>query len=315
MSGSTLTAFLSHATEDKDRFVLGLAERLRAKGVDVWLDKWEMVPGDSLVDKIFEEGIGGADVFLIVLSMNSVGKPWVREELNAAVVRRIEGNCRVIPVVLDDVEVPGAVKATLWQKIYDPDAYDEEFEALLRGILGVTAAPPLGSLPAYALNPELPGLSRLDSAVLTGLCEAALARQDRMVQGDAVRQVCSDNDLTPDALTESLHALDRLGLIDEARVGAALVYARVSWRGLGVFLEATRPGIGEVQRELVAHIVNTADSRVDIADLAERVGESSLVVEAVLVPYESAELLRIARFMGGRTEIRSVSPLLRRELD
>ena len=46
--------FISHASEDKDRFVLGLATKLRDSGVDAWLDKWEMLPGDSLVDKIFE---------------------------------------------------------------------------------------------------------------------------------------------------------------------------------------------------------------------------------------------------------------------
>jgi hypothetical protein len=49
--------FLSHATEDKERFVVKFAEKLRTRGVDVWLDKWEILPGDSLVDKIFEEGL------------------------------------------------------------------------------------------------------------------------------------------------------------------------------------------------------------------------------------------------------------------
>ena len=49
--------FISHASEDKERFVMNFASKLRANGVDAWLDKWEMLPGDSLVDKIFEEGI------------------------------------------------------------------------------------------------------------------------------------------------------------------------------------------------------------------------------------------------------------------
>ncbi len=48
--------FVSHASEDKDRFVTKFATKLREKGVDAWLDKWEMLPGDSLVDKFFEEG-------------------------------------------------------------------------------------------------------------------------------------------------------------------------------------------------------------------------------------------------------------------
>ena len=59
--------FLSHASEDKERFVLSFAAALRERGVDVWLDKWEILPGDSLVDKLFEEGLKEADAVLIVI--------------------------------------------------------------------------------------------------------------------------------------------------------------------------------------------------------------------------------------------------------
>lgn len=48
--------FVSQASEDKDRFVVELARRLRKSGVDSWLDQWEMKPGDSLVDKILRRG-------------------------------------------------------------------------------------------------------------------------------------------------------------------------------------------------------------------------------------------------------------------
>src|SRR5712691_12860113 len=51
--------FLSHASEDKE-FVLDFASRLRRRGVDVWLDRWEILPGDSFVDKIFDEGLAQA---------------------------------------------------------------------------------------------------------------------------------------------------------------------------------------------------------------------------------------------------------------
>lgn len=38
-----------------------------------------MLPGDSLVDKIFEEGLKEAQAVIVVLSRISVEKPWVRE--------------------------------------------------------------------------------------------------------------------------------------------------------------------------------------------------------------------------------------------
>ncbi|HFT7679416.1 TPA: toll/interleukin-1 receptor domain-containing protein, partial [Citrobacter braakii] len=73
--------FVSHASEDKDRFVMAFAERLRANGVDAWVDKWEIQVGDSLVRKIFSEGLAECSAIIVVLSNYSVNKPWVREEL------------------------------------------------------------------------------------------------------------------------------------------------------------------------------------------------------------------------------------------
>jgi hypothetical protein len=62
--------FISHASEDKERFVLDFAKKLFDKGIYAWVDKWEMLPGDSLVDKIFEEGIKNAQAVIVVISLN-----------------------------------------------------------------------------------------------------------------------------------------------------------------------------------------------------------------------------------------------------
>jgi TIR domain len=112
--------FVSHASEDKDRFVLGFARKLRESGIDAWLDKWEMLPGDSLVEKIFEEGLKEASAIIIVLSGNSVNKPWVKEELNASIMSKLNKGSKIIPVVLDDSDVPESLKSTLWEKINGP---------------------------------------------------------------------------------------------------------------------------------------------------------------------------------------------------
>ena len=109
--------FISHASEDKSSFLVDFARRLRENGVDAWLDQWEMKPGDSLVDKIFEEGLRDARAVIIVLSKSSVQKPWVREELNASVVNRIIRRTRLIPVFIDDCEVPESLQSTAWQRV------------------------------------------------------------------------------------------------------------------------------------------------------------------------------------------------------
>jgi hypothetical protein len=40
--------FVSHASEDKDDFVRPLAQRLRAKHLEVWYDEFTLNVGDSL---------------------------------------------------------------------------------------------------------------------------------------------------------------------------------------------------------------------------------------------------------------------------
>src|SRR5882672_1552101 len=66
--------FLSHASEDKE-FALDLASHLRERGVDVWLDRWEILPGDSFVAKIFDEGLAQAKAVIVIISRHSVTKP------------------------------------------------------------------------------------------------------------------------------------------------------------------------------------------------------------------------------------------------
>jgi hypothetical protein len=98
-------AFLSYSHSDKE-FAESLARALRENGVDVWFDAWEIRAGDSIVQKIFAHGLQSCDVFLIVLSEASVHSSWVRQELDAAVVQRIEGVTRIIPVVKETCEIP-----------------------------------------------------------------------------------------------------------------------------------------------------------------------------------------------------------------
>lgn len=151
MTADTYKVFISHASEDKDRFVLDFARRLREHGVDAWVDVWEMLPGDSLVDKIFDEGIKNARAMIIILSTNSIDKPWVREELNAGFLKRLSGKCKVIPVVIDECGVPEALQSTVWQRISDLTDYEEEFLRVLDSIYGRTRKPPLGA-PAAQLR-------------------------------------------------------------------------------------------------------------------------------------------------------------------
>lgn len=93
-NGRVPRAFLSHSSADKERFVLGFARKLRENGIEAWVDRWEMLPGDSLAEKVYEEGLGGADAVVAIVSENSIESPWVKDELNTAKVRQITGKCK-----------------------------------------------------------------------------------------------------------------------------------------------------------------------------------------------------------------------------
>src|SRR5690606_12968077 len=97
--------FLSHATEDKP-LVEHIYSVLKEKYPDLepWLDKYEIVGGDSLIDKI-ANGIEESDKFIIFLSDTSIKKPWVNKELKKAIVQEVNSanNNFIIPVLVNKI--------------------------------------------------------------------------------------------------------------------------------------------------------------------------------------------------------------------
>jgi tetratricopeptide (TPR) repeat protein len=130
--------FCSHRSVDKDR-VEEIARTLRERGIDAWLDAWEILPGDSIVGKI-NTGLENADVFLLFLSKTALDSNWVTTESHAATWARIEGHQRLIPVMLD----PDAPVPALLSHLLRVDAGD--IERLIAGILRITGKPALGPL-------------------------------------------------------------------------------------------------------------------------------------------------------------------------
>src|SRR5712692_6254806 len=97
--------FISYSHKDKD-FVDTLATQLVRNKVHVWLDRWELNIGDSLISKI-QEAITGASALLVILSKASVASEWCKKELNAALVRELEEKrVVVLPVLIEDCDIP-----------------------------------------------------------------------------------------------------------------------------------------------------------------------------------------------------------------
>lgn len=86
--------FISHATEDKEEFVMPLANKLKEYGVNVWIDKFTLKLGDSL-SKSIDEGLREANYGVVVLSKFFLSKGYTDYELRSLISREI-GNRKVI---------------------------------------------------------------------------------------------------------------------------------------------------------------------------------------------------------------------------
>lgn len=104
--------FISHTKADK-RFVRRLAARLEKSHFHVWLDEHDLIAGDPLPQSI-GKALQAAKVILVVVSRASVESKWLRYELNVATERMIKGECRVIPIVIDDTPLPTEVRGLLY---------------------------------------------------------------------------------------------------------------------------------------------------------------------------------------------------------
>ncbi len=89
--------FISHAGEDKADVALPLAENLRAAGLRVWLDSFELTVGDSLRQSI-ERGLAGSRFGIVIISPEFLQKHWPQAELDGLAARETAGVKVILPV-------------------------------------------------------------------------------------------------------------------------------------------------------------------------------------------------------------------------
>ncbi|MCJ8352352.1 toll/interleukin-1 receptor domain-containing protein [Moritella sp.] len=311
--------FVSHASEDKERFVTGFATKLRENGVDAWLDKWEMLPGDSLVDKIFEEGLKEAQAVIIVLSSYSVKKPWVREELNASIVSKLSKGTKIIPIVLDDCEVPESLTSTLWEHISDLNNYESNFKRIISSIFGATDKPALGTAPAHtsSVYHEIGGLTKADNLVLKESCEYIIENDDIMVKPESL---FGDGDIlgfSRSEIKDCIEVLEQHGYLDVSRYlgGGGDNYScryRVTTYGLDNYAKSYIPDYSATLDKVISLIVNE-DINNNTA-IQEKTNKSIVIINHILDVLESNGHVKLSKTMGGMVQVYNVSVSLRRAL-
>lgn len=129
--------FLSHNSNDKEA-VEAIGSWLTKKGYSVWLDKWCLTAGDSLVEKI-GEGIETSDKLVVFLSPDSVDSNWVKKEVATGIILELAeekgfGSKFVIPTLLKPCKIPIMLRDKLYCNFTDK-SFESACNELLNGIL------------------------------------------------------------------------------------------------------------------------------------------------------------------------------------
>ncbi len=145
MAAAKFHVFLSHNSADKPA-VEELARRLKGDGLEGWLDKWHLVPGEPW-QQALEQAL--ADSASVAVFVGPGGfDPWQNEEMRAALAKRVsqsDGPFRVIPVLLpggtreERSRLPAFLLASTWfefRKTLDDDGAYHPLKAGIRGQAG-----------------------------------------------------------------------------------------------------------------------------------------------------------------------------------
>jgi TIR domain len=97
--------FISHSAEPDGAFAQQLASDLEQAGLPVWMAPQSIQKGESFPTAI-DRGLSGSSYFLLVLSPASLGSPWVKNEIAAALEMEAAGRVQIIPLVVQRSVAP-----------------------------------------------------------------------------------------------------------------------------------------------------------------------------------------------------------------
>lgn len=130
-----MPVFISYSHTDKE-FVDNFAIQLVREKVNVWVDRWELHVGDSLISKV-QDAISGASALLVILSKASVASEWCKKELNSALIRELEEQRVVIlPILIENCDIPLFLKEKMYADFRTN--FDDGLRTTLESIAKVT---------------------------------------------------------------------------------------------------------------------------------------------------------------------------------
>ncbi|WP_028301260.1 toll/interleukin-1 receptor domain-containing protein [Oceanospirillum beijerinckii] len=130
-----MSIFISYSHQDEG-FVSKLAGNLVNSNAHVWVDKWNLNVGDSILDKV-QNAIEESSALIVILSESSVSSEWCKKELNSALMRELdEKRVIILPVVIDDCKIPVFLREKMYADFRG--SFDQGFSSVMDAIAKVT---------------------------------------------------------------------------------------------------------------------------------------------------------------------------------
>ena len=268
-----VTVVLNCAPEDEAK-VEPLYRKLRDAGFDPWIASEDILPGERVKARR-KRAVQDADFFLACLSPHSVSKEGLfQRDFKSALdtwLEKPESDIYLIPVVLEDVEVPDSLSDVQPVNLFDSDGWDRLSQALEKGAhrLGRQVETPVeeGAEPEQSQLP-VDGILYLN-ARRTGLGLERLYADVSLMLGESAASGLSalwaDRGLSLEARVEGLLEAMRNGLyvilLDNLEDGLT-EECEIAEEGLRLFVERCLTGPGG------ARLIATSRDEVKLADAA-----------------------------------------------
>ncbi len=181
--------FLSHNSKDKPT-VIALAERLVAANVKVWLDVWELRPGQPW-QEVLEDIIAHTRSAAVLVGKDGLG-PWENREMRALLNQFVRRGLPVIPVLLSDCPQQPELPLLLQEFTWVDCRGGKEEEGYHRLVWGITGVRPQ-SIPAAsagqaneikqleAQQPKQPAKPKIEASEIAGEREPTKPSSKRML--------------------------------------------------------------------------------------------------------------------------------------
>lgn len=169
------TAFISYSWDDDAHkaWARGLAERLRADGIDATVDQWAAVPGDQLPE-FMERAIAGTKYVLIICTPRYKSRSERREggvgyegDIITGELLQARNHRKFIPILRRGSwreSAPSWLAGKYYIDLSDGPRYESQYQDLLSTLVGSWPAPPPVAARAAPSSPPTSGADSVPAA-------------------------------------------------------------------------------------------------------------------------------------------------------